>query len=637
MSPTAIIDNHRVDLADLKSKVVDGHVELEETPKPPVADNFMYDFKYNHALPTTDALGVSIPDDVDAQNAAEEIVAKLSKVLSEGDAKGFTGLFLEYGVWRDKLAFTWDYRTFNFTENIARAAADLLPSTHCTNFKLLKPAPAIQKPYPDLSFLQFVLSFDTPLVQASAVINAVYTKEGWRLWTVHSVAESLLKFPELDPADGHMTGPVSWEKQREKDDDEVVPDVLIVGGGQNGLALAARLKALGVSSLIVERNAQIGEIWRKRYEYLSLHFPHWADHFPYFPFPKHWPTYTPAQKLGIFMEWYASAMELPVWTKSTVVKAEQDADGKWTVEVNKNGETRVLNPKHVVMATSLCGVPMTPVIPGMDKWKGTARHSTSHDSSREWVGKKVLVVGTSSSGFDTAYDCARRNIDVTLLQRSPTYIMSLTHSVPRNIGNFEPKNGVAPNIEEQDRVFNSMPMGPGEELARRNRAVLEELDKEMLDGLHAKGLKTYKGQRGTGQATLGSTRNGGFYFEAGACEQIIKGKIKVEQGYVESFTEDKVILSGGREREFDLVVFATGFSNTIDSVRQTLGDKIADQCGPIWGVDEEGEMKSAWKECGVPNLWLMIGYLPLTRYHSKLVALRIKALLEGVSPAPYKA
>lgn len=97
MSPTAIIDNHKVDLADLKSKVIDGHVELEETPKPPVADNFMYDFKYNHALPTTDALGVSIPDGVDAQNAAEEIVCKLSKVLSEGDAKGFAGLFLEYG------------------------------------------------------------------------------------------------------------------------------------------------------------------------------------------------------------------------------------------------------------------------------------------------------------------------------------------------------------------------------------------------------------------------------------------------------------------------------------------------------------------------------------------------------------
>lgn len=119
-----------------------------------------------------------------------------------------------------------------------------MPSTRCSNFKLLKPAPAIQKPYPDLSFLQFVLSFDTPLVQASAVINAVLTKEGWRLWTVHSVAESLLKFPELDPVDGHMTGPVSWEKQREKDDDEVVPDVLIIGGGQKWVPCLQELQYL---------------------------------------------------------------------------------------------------------------------------------------------------------------------------------------------------------------------------------------------------------------------------------------------------------------------------------------------------------------------------------------------------------
>jgi cation diffusion facilitator CzcD-associated flavoprotein CzcO len=422
----------------------------------------------------------------------------------------------------------------------------------------------------------------------------------------------------------------------------------------SGLALAARLKALGVPNLIIERAAIIGDVWRNRYEYLSLHFPHWADHFPYFPYPEHWPTYTPAQKLGPFMEWSASAMELAVWTSSSVVKADQDAEGNWTVQVNKGGkDTRTLKPKHVVstviakskaplthqvMATSLCGVPMTPVIPGMSEWKaGVYRHSTAHDSSRDWVGKKVLVVGTSSSGFDTAYDCARRDIDVTILQRSPAYVMSLTHSVPRAIGSYEPKNGVRPNIEDVDRLAFAMPVGPGEELGRRNAEVLENLDNDLLDGLHARGFKTWRGQRGTGNGTLGQTRNGGFYFEAGACEQIINGKIKVEQGYIEKFTESKVVLSGGREREYDLIVFATGFSNTIDSVRATLGDDIADRCGPIWGVDEEGEFKSAYKESGVPNLWMMVGYLPYTRYHSKRVALRLKALIEGIAPAPYKA
>lgn len=394
-----------------------------------------------------------------------------------------------------------------------------------------------------------------------------------------------------------------------------------------------------MDNLIIERSDEIGDVWKKRYEYLSLHFPHWADDLPYFPYPKHWPTYTPAQKQGKYMEWYASALELNVWTKSSVTKAEQDGQGNWTVTIDKEGkETRTLHPKQVVMATSLCGLPMTPNITGMAFYKrGTIRHSNSHDSAREFVGKKVCVVGTSSSGFDTAFDCSRRGIDVTLLQRSPTYIMSLTHSVPRVIGNYGPDaTGNRPDIEEQDRLFFATPTGPAEELGRRNAKVLEDLDRPLLDALHAKGLRTWRGQRGTGNATLGQTRNGGFYFDAGACADIINGKIKVEPGYIERFTEDKVILNDGREREFDLIVFATGFSNTIDSVRQTLGDEIAGQCGPIWGVDEEGEFKTAYRETGVPNLWVMVGYLPYTRFHSKLMAMRLKALKEGVALPPYK-
>lgn len=394
-----------------------------------------------------------------------------------------------------------------------------------------------------------------------------------------------------------------------------------------------------MDSLIIERSEEVGDVWKKRYEYLSLHFPHWADDLPYFPYPKLWPTYTPAQKQGMYMKWYAEALELNVWTKSEVVKAEQDDQHNWTVVINKEGhETRQLHPKQVIMATSLCGVPMTPDIPGMADFKGgVIRHSTAHDSAREFVGKKVCVVGTSSSGFDTAFDCSRRGIDVTLLQRSPTYIMSLTHSVPRTIGNYGPDaEGNRPSHEEQDRLFFATPTGPGEELARRNAKVLEDLDRPLLDALHARGLRTWRGQRGTGGSTLGQTRNGGFYFDAGACEHIINGKIKVEPGYIERFTEDKVILNDGRERQFDLIVFATGFSNTIDSIRATLGDKIADQCGPIWGIDEEGEFKTAYRETGVPNLWLMVGYLPYTRFHSKLLAMRIKALMEGISPAPYK-
>ncbi|RDK46679.1 flavin-containing monooxygenase [Aspergillus phoenicis ATCC 13157] len=634
----SVLDSNKANMTGFKAEVVVKELECP-SPKPPVDDNFMYDFKYNHVLPTSDVLGIETPMDCDAQREAEDIAARLSQAMGARDAQTFAEMFLPYGVWRDKLSFTWDYRTFNFYPAILKAATDLFTQTKATNFKFLTPAPTISRPYPDFAQLQLVVSFETEVVVSSAVINAVFTQEGWKIYTMHTVAEKLKQFPELPPPDGHMTGPVSWERQRTAEIDAANPEILIIGGGQNGLALAARCKALGMDSLIIERSEEIGDVWKKRYEYLSLHFPHWADDLPYFPYPKLWPTYTPAQKQGMYMKWYAEALELNVWTKSEVVKAEQDDQHNWTVVINKEGqETRQLHPKQVIMATSLCGVPMTPEIPGMADFKGgVIRHSTAHDSAREFVGKKVCVVGTSSSGFDTAFDCSRRGIDVTLLQRSPTYIMSLTHSVPRTIGNYGPDaEGNRPSHEEQDRLFFATPTGPGEELARRNAKVLEDLDRPLLDALHARGLRTWRGQRGTGGSTLGQTRNGGFYFDAGACEHIINGKIKVEPGYIERFTEDKVIINDGRERQFDLIVFATGFSNTIDSVRATLGDRIADQCGPIWGIDEEGEFKTAYRETGVPNLWLMVGYLPYTRFHSKLLAMRIKALMEGISPAPYR-
>ncbi|KAJ5690895.1 hypothetical protein N7462_005287 [Penicillium macrosclerotiorum] len=624
-----------VSKTDFHSKIVTPN---HQPALKPVADDFMYDFRYNHSLPTTDILGITIPTDCDARKEAEGIVTCISTATSEGDAKSFAELFLDYGVWRDKLSFTWDFRTFNFKETILKAATDLFTQTTARNFKFLEPAPSVSRPYPDFAQLQFAVSFETEIVLSSAVINAVLTQNGWRIYTMHTVAESLKGFPEQAVPDGHMTGITSWERQRSDAINSVDPEVLIIGGGQNGLAMAARLKALGMENLIIERTDEIGDIWKDRYEYLSLHFPHWPDALPYFKYPERWPTYTPAQKQGLYMKWYASALELNVWNRSEIVKAEQDAESRWTIVINKEGkEVRTLHPTHLIMATSLCGVPSIPVVPGMAEFRGVIRHSSAHKSAREFLGKRVCVVGTSSSGFDTAYECARLGIDVTLLQRSPTYIMSLTHSVPRMLGGYAPDtNGRFPNIEIQDRFMFSTPTGPGEELARRTAKDLEELDRPLLEALNARGLRTWRGQRDTGNFTLGQTRNGGFYFDAGACKEIINGKIKVEAGFIEKFTEDKVMLNGGREKKFDLVVFATGFSNTIDSIKATLGEEIAGKCGPIWGIDEEGEYKTAYKETGVPNMWIMVGFLPMTRYASKLLALRLKALKEGISPLPYK-
>ncbi|WVW85907.1 hypothetical protein I302_107945 [Kwoniella bestiolae CBS 10118] len=644
MAPIAIHHQPAADhsnAADLKSKALvnngNGTRPLPVYPDAVAAD-YMYKFKYNHPLPTHGAEGRKISESTDPKSVAQEMASKLSQALAASDATQFTDLFMEHGVWRDRALFTWDYRTFNFREAINKAACDLFPQTPVSKVTLIEPQPKIERPYPDLSFIQAHISLETDIASGTALVNIIQTEEGFRIWTFNTTIESLHGFPEIPERDGHMTGPHSWNMQRELDLEleGIEPEVLIVGGGQNGLMLAARLKALGVNALIIERNKRIGDNWRGRYEALSLHLPHWADHFAYMPYPKHWPTYCPAAKLADWFEWYVSALELFVWTDSAVTSASQSPNGEWTIKVSRGEQDkRTFHPKQLVMATSLAGVPYVPEIPGSEKFKGTIRHSTEHDSSREWVGKKALVVGTSSSGFDTAFDFARRGVDVTILQRSPTYIMSLTHSVPRILGVYKPENGKRPDLEVADRIAYGLPVGPAEEMGRRLGSELTELDHDLLHAMEARGFKTWRGQRSTSTQTLGYTKNGGFYFDAGACEQIINGNIKVEQGYIDHFTGDKVVLNGDREKQYDIVVLATGFSNTIDSVRRTLGDDVADRFNPIWGMNEEGELNSAWRDTGVPNMWLMVGTLQAARYHSKMVALRIKAKLEGISPEPY--
>lgn len=88
------------DTSRVKKQVGVSDVKFEATAKPPVADDYMYDFKYNHGLPTTDALGVEVPADCNAQEEAGTILSDLSKVLGSGDAQGFTDMFLEYGELR---------------------------------------------------------------------------------------------------------------------------------------------------------------------------------------------------------------------------------------------------------------------------------------------------------------------------------------------------------------------------------------------------------------------------------------------------------------------------------------------------------------------------------------------------------
>ena len=82
------------------------------------------------------------------------------------------------------------------------------------------------------------------------------------------------------------------------------PYVLVVGGGQGGIALGARLRQLGVPSLVIDKHPRPGDQWRNRYKSLCLHDPVWYDHLPYLKFPDNWPVFAPKDKIGDWLESY---------------------------------------------------------------------------------------------------------------------------------------------------------------------------------------------------------------------------------------------------------------------------------------------------------------------------------------------
>lgn len=230
------------------------------------------------------------------------------------------------------------------------------------------------------------------------------------------------------------------------------PEVIIIGGGQAGLTLAARLGQLDVDALIVERNPRIGDNWRNRYDFLVLHDPVWYDHLPYMPFPAHWPVFTPkgelsrpirtfqwrrethcftialhiTDKLAAWLESYVDAMEINAWTSTTLDAAKyDDSTSTWSVDVTRaDGTKRTLRPKHVVLATGHSGEPNVPTFKGQEKFKGKIVHSSQHTTGGDFKGKKAIVVGCCNSGHDIAHDFYEQGADITVVQRSSTYVMS---------------------------------------------------------------------------------------------------------------------------------------------------------------------------------------------------------------------
>jgi thioredoxin reductase len=579
----------------------------------------------------------------DISIAVENWLAQFESALAAPDHGLLQTLFHPESYWRDVLALSWNIQTINGADTILRElkvhAGRAAPRGLRIDPDRAGPRKVMRA---GTNSIEAIFKFETAIGRGNGILRLTPDAgdgNTLRAWTLLTALEELKGFeeqqgvsrPRGESYSRDFRGP-NWLDLRKTaagyaDRD---PTVLVIGGGHSGLSIAARCKQLQLDTLIVDREARIGDNWRKRYHALTLHNQVQVNHLPYMLFPPNWPAYIPKDKLANWFEAYVESMELNYWTGTEFEGGSYDEkQQRWTVTLRRaDGSKRTMHPRHVVLATGVSGIPSLPDIPTLQDFTGTVMHSSRYTDGEDWKGRRALVIGTGNSGHDIAQDLHSSGAEVTLVQRSPTLIVSIEPSAqlvyaPYNEG----------TLEDNDLIATSMPLA----LAWKSHAMVTEqskkLDKELLDGLERAGFKLDPCEDAPSWQFKYLTRGGGYYFNVGCSDLIVSGEIGLRQfSDIEGFVAGGARMKSGETLAADLIVLATGYRPQEELVRKLFGEDVTARIGTIWGFGEGQELRNMYTRTGQPGLWLMAGGLPQCRVYSKYLALQIKAIEEGLLP-----
>ncbi len=585
------------------------------------------------------------------QTASEQVdawLAAFNDALERGDAEAASALFLETSFWRDLVAFTWNIRTVEGPAGVRDMLEHTLGHVRPRGFR------TTEEPAEADGVTEAWLAFET---EAGRGIGHLRLRDG-AAWTLLTTLQELKgheerKGPErpMGAEHGANKGRETWLERREREARELgyetQPYVLVIGGGQGGIGLGARLRQLDIPAIIVDRHARPGDAWRSRYKSLCLHDPVWYDHLPYVKFPDNWPVFSPKDKIGDWLESYTRVMELNYWTSTTATSARWDEDAQeWVVELERDGEPVTLRPKQLVLATGMSGKPNVPEIPGQDVFRGEQQHSSEHPGPDGLEGKRVVVIGSNNSAHDICAALWEHGVDVTMVQRSSTHIVRSDSLMEIGLGALYSEEAVAAGVttEKADLIFASLPYRILHEFQIPLYDQMRERDKDFYDRLEAAGFQLDWGEDGSGLFMKYLRRGSGYYIDVGASDLVASGDIKLAGGQVARLTEDAVVLEDGTELPADLVVYATGYGSMNGWAADLISQKVADTVGKVWGLGSdtakdpgpwEGEQRNMWKPTQVEALWFHGGNLHQSRHYSTFLALQLKAREVGLDTPVY--
>ena len=576
-------------------------------------------------------------------------LADFTSAVSLGDFGRATSMFGDESYWRDLVSFTWNLKTAEGPQQIRAMLEATMPNAGPSNF-------AIQGEGTEANGVtDGWFTFETATGRGRGHLRLI----GGKAWTLLTALQELKGFEEKTRESrprgvehGSYKDRQTWLEAREQEERTLgfarQPYVVVIGGGQAGIILGARLKKLGVPTLVVEKNPRPGDSWRNRYKSLCLHDPVWYDHLPYLPFPDDWPVFSPKDKIGDWLESYARLMELNYWGSSECKTARWDAaQQEWQVTVQHKGEGVTLRPRHLVFATGMSGVPNRPDYPGTSGFRGTQVHSSQYTSGEQWRGTRVLVVGSNNSAHDICADLWEHGAEVTMVQRSTTHVARSDTLMDLALGGLYSESAVRSGIDTAtaDLIFASLPYKALPPLQVPLYQRMKERDAEFYSRLEKAGFQLDFGDDESGLFMKYLRRGSGYYIDVGASELVANGAVKLKNGAIERVTEHGLAMKDGSELQADLIVWATGYGSMNGWVARLIDQATADKVGKCWGLGSgttkdpgpwEGELRNMWKPTQVPNLWMQGGNLHQNRHYSLCLALQLKARMEGI-PTPVYA
>ena len=592
---------------------------------------------------TLDSQAVTSP-----QQRVNAWLADFESALKARDVGKAAGMFATASFWRDLVSFTWNIKTVEGPEGVTDMLNANLDQADPSGFH------TSEEPTEADGVTEAWIEFETATGRARGHLRLKDEKA----WTLLTTLYELKGFEEprgtqrpRGAEHGANRDRENWTEKREREAAELgyktQPYSLIIGGGQGGIALGARLRQLGVPTIVIDKHAHPGDQWRSRYKSLCLHDPVWYDHLPYIKFPDNWPVFAPKDKVADWLESYTKIMEINYWSNTEAKSAHYDeATREWTVEIERDGQPVVLRPKQLILATGMSGKANVPNFKGMDRFRGDQHHSSAHPGPDAYAGKKAVIIGSNNSAFDICGALWEKGADVTMVQRSSTHIVKSDSLMDIGLGALYSEEAVAGGMttEKADLAFASLPYRIMHEFQIPLYDQMRERDKEFYDRLEASGFDHDWGDDGSGLFMKYLRRGSGYYIDVGSADLVANGDVKLAHGNVRELTEDSVVLEDGTVLPADLVVYATGYGSMNGWAADLISQDVADAVGKVWGLGSEttkdpgpweGEQRNMWKPTQQQNLWFHGGNLHQSRHYSLYLALQLKARYEGIETPVY--